>query len=138
LNSAGLQAVTLTAEKIVNSVDELVEKRWNRKLGELIQVDTIHEDQQETTQVPDVATCACGSGIPIQKVIIEGKEVAIVGLPLIFQQFYEAGKSPTEENINELMATIKIYNPIPDAEELAYRNGIQKKYRDYWFKEKDQ
>jgi uncharacterized metal-binding protein len=137
LNSAGLQAVTLTAEKIANSVDELVEKRWDRKLGEPIQVDSIHEVQQETTQGPDVATCACGSGIPIQKVIIEGKEVAIVALPLIFQQFYEAGKSPTEGNINELMDTIKIYNPIPDAEEPAYRNGIQKKYRDYWFKEKD-
>jgi hypothetical protein len=70
-------------------------------------------------------------------VIIGGIEVSLVGLPLIFQQFYEAGKNPTDENLDELMDTIKIYNPIPADEELAYRDGIQKTYRNYWFKEKD-
>jgi uncharacterized metal-binding protein len=138
LNTAGLLAVSLTAQKIANLVDELVEQPWNRKLGELIQIDTIHDFRPDITQEPEIASCACGSGIPIQKVLIAGKEVTVVGLPLIFQQFYEARKSPTEENINELMETIKIYNPIADGEEPAYRNGIQKKYRDYWFKEKDQ
>jgi hypothetical protein len=137
LNSAGLQAVTITAERIANSVDELVKNRWNRKLGEIIQIGTTDELQPETTQEPEIVTCACGSGIPIQKVLIAGKEVTVVGLPLIFQQFYEAGKSPTEENINELMDTIKVYNSILDGEEPAYRIGIQKKYKDYWFKEKD-
>ena len=137
LNASGLQAVTLTAEKIANLVDQFVGKQWNRKLGELIQIGTMNDFQPETTQEPGIATCACGSGIPIEKVLIGGREVTVVGLPLLFQQFYEAGKSPTEENIKELMDSIKIYNPIPDGEEPDYRIGIYKKYRDFWFKEKD-
>jgi hypothetical protein len=56
---------------------------------------------------------------------------------LIFQQFSEAGKTPTEENVGELMDTIKIYNPIPADEESAYCEGIRKAYMNYWFKDKD-
>jgi uncharacterized metal-binding protein len=137
LNAAGLQAVNLTAEKIAQTVDELVEKQWNRKLGEVIQLETIEISQTAMATEPDITTCACGSGIPIQKIVIGGKVVTLVGLPLIFQQFYEAGKSPTEENLDELINTIKIYNPIPVEEEPAYRDGIQETYRNYWFKEKD-
>jgi uncharacterized metal-binding protein len=137
LNDAGLQAVDITAERIAATVDELLGKQWNRKLGELIQLETIDEHQPETTSEPVINTCACGSGIPIQNIIIAGKEVTLVGLPLIFQQFYEAEKSPTESNMGELMEIIKIYNPIPAEEEPAYRDGIQKAYNNYWFKEKD-
>lgn len=137
LNDAGLQAVELTAEKIVRTVDELLNKDWSRAEGELIPLETIDVKQAEMPAEPVVATCACGSGIPIQNVIIAGKEVTIVGLPLIFQQFYEAGKSPTEENMSELMDTIKVYNPIPSDEESAYREGIRKAYINFWFKEKD-
>jgi hypothetical protein len=137
LNAAGLTAVDITAGRIADTVDELMGKQWNRKLGELIQLEGIDEFQPESTSEPVIATCACGSGIPIQKVIIAGEEVTLVGLPLIFQQFYEAGKSPIDTNLGELMDTIKIYNPIPAEEEPAYRDGIQKAYKNYWFKEKD-
>ena len=137
LNVAGLMVVDITAGRIADTVDELMGKQWNRKLGELSQLETADEQEAEIDQEPVIATCACGSGIPIQKVIIAGKEVTLVGLPLIFQQFYEAGKSPIDANLGELMDTIKIYNPIPTEEEPAYRDGIQKAYRNYWFKEKD-
>jgi hypothetical protein len=137
LNAAGLEAVNYTAEQIAITVDELLGNQWDRKLGELIQPETREEVQLETTTEPVIASCACGSGIPIQKINITGKEVTLVGLPLIFQQFYEAGKSPTEVNMGELMETIKIYNPIPAEEELAYRDGVGKAYRKFWFKEKD-
>ena len=136
LNAAGLQAVDFTAEKIAQTVDELAEKQWNRKLGEVIPLESIEIIPTAASQEPEITTCACGSGIPIQKVVIAGKEVTLIGLPLIFQQFYEAGKSPNEENVEELMNTIKIYNPIPVEEESAYRDGIGKAYSNYWFKEK--
>ena len=137
LNAAGQQAVDITAERIANTVDELLGKKWNRKMGELIPLETIDEDHPEVTPEAVIATCACGSGIPIQNVIIAGKELTLVGLPLIFQQFFEAGKSPIEANLGELMDIIKIYNPIAVEEEPAYRDGIRKAYRNYWFKEKD-
>lgn len=137
LNQAGLQSVEVTAEKIANKVDELLGKPWNRSLGELIQLETVDVLQAEATQEQGIATCACGSGIPIQNVIIAGKEVTLVGLPLIFQQFTEAGKSPTEANLGELIDTIKIYNPIPAGEESDYMDGVRKAYMAYWFREKD-
>jgi len=138
LNPAGLQAVELTAQKLANNVDELLEKAWSRGAGELIQLEVIDQQKEETAPEAVVATCACGSGIPIQNVRIADQEVTLLGLPLIFQQFYEAGKTPTESNLGELMETIKIYNSIPADEEAAYREGIQKAYNQYWFKGKDQ
>lgn len=137
LDASGLQAVESTVNKITASVDELLGKQWNRTLGEVIPLKVIDENQPETTSEPIIASCACGSGIPVQELIIAGKEVTVVGLPLIFQQFYEAGKNPIEANIDELMETIKIYNPLPADEEIAYRDSVWSAYRNYWFKEKD-
>lgn len=136
LNDAGRQAVELTAEKIASSVDELVKKSWNRRQGELIEAESIEVIQAEVAPEHVVATCACGSGIPIQTVIIAEKEVTVVGLPLIFQQFTEAGKAPNEDNFRELMETVKIYNAIPSEEEGAYQEAIRKAYMKFWFKEK--
>ena len=49
------------------------------------------------------ATCSCGSGIPIQKVMINGQAVTLIALPVILQQFKEAGKVPGTETITELL-----------------------------------
>jgi uncharacterized metal-binding protein len=136
LNEAGQQAVDLTAEKIASTVDELLGKQWDRKLGDVVQLEIIEEAQQAESQEPGVATCACRPGIPVQNILITGKQVTLVGLPLIFQQYTEAGKFPNEETISELMDTVKIYNPIPAEEEPDYRDGIRNAYKNYWFKGK--
>lgn len=138
LNSAGIQAVEVTAQQIAKSVDELIGSQWLRKLGELIQLDTIDEATTEPVQNSSVATCSCGSGIPVLNIIMAGKQVTVVGLPLIFQQFSEAGKVPSEANLDALMEMIKIYNPICEKEEADYREGVKKAYSDFWFKEKKQ
>jgi hypothetical protein len=136
LNQAGLQAVDLTAEMIAETVDRLLGNPWDRKHGELIQLGVIDNQQVLPTQESAVATCACNSGIPVQNIIINGKQVTLVGLPLIFQQFSEAGKFPNDETIHELMDTVKIYNPIPEGEEPAYREGVHNAYKNFWFKGK--
>jgi uncharacterized metal-binding protein len=136
LNEAGKQAVNLTAEKIAATVDQLLREQWSRTEGELIQLQVIEDPQREATQESAVATCACGSGIPVQNILIAKKEITVVGLPLIFQQFTEAGKFPDDETIRELMDTVKIYNPIPAEEEPAYQDGIRNAYKNFWFKGK--
>jgi uncharacterized metal-binding protein len=138
VNSTGIQAVEVTAQQIVRSVDELLSSPWNRKLGELIQLETINEAKTELAQNSNVATCSCGSRIPVQDIIMAGKQVTVLGLPLIFQQFSEAGKAPGEANLDELMEMIKLYNPICEEQEAYYREGIKKAYTDFWFKEKKQ
>lgn len=135
LNPAGLQAVDATAERIAALVDALLEKRWNRRTGEMIDLETGDDPALEPVEEPEVATCACGSGIPIQKITIEGQEVTFLALPLIFQQFREAGKSPGDDTANEMMDTVKIYNPIPVEVELAYTTAIMHAYTAFWNQE---
>jgi hypothetical protein len=135
LNAAGLQAVYATAEKIAALVDELLDKRWNRRSGEFIEAETIQVIQHTGGETDKVATCSCGSGIPIQKVNIEGQVITLVGLPLIFQQFREAGKAPDVSTLGEMMDTVKVYNPIPVEAEPAYSEAILGEYRVFWGKE---
>src|SRR4030043_1440757 len=52
LNSAGLQAVEITAEKIANKVDELLGEPWNRRMGEVIPLETINDHQPEAIAAP--------------------------------------------------------------------------------------
>lgn len=136
LNDAGLKAVSFTAERIARSVDELLGKQWDRKRGVLIQPNMADDSSEQVPTEPISATCSCGSGIPVQELTISGKTISIIGLPLIFQQFVEAGKNPDEANVNELLETIKIYNPIAVEEESAYRDGIREAYTKFWFREK--
>jgi uncharacterized metal-binding protein len=136
LNEAGQQAAQLTAYKIANTVDMLLGKQWDRRLGDVTQLEVMEEPLPDEVQDPTVAACACRSGIPVQKIMVGGNEVTLVGLPLIFQQYTEAGKFPNEYTISELMDTVKIYNPIPAEEEPAYREGIRSAYKNYWFKGK--
>jgi hypothetical protein len=135
LNPAGIQTVDVTANRIVTLVDDLLEKNWNRRAGTFTKPQDNPIPSQDEVETEKVATCSCGSGIPIQKLIISGQEVTLVGLPLIFQQFREAGKAPDNTVRNEIMDTVKIYNPIPIETEPAYSEAILGEYRVFWDKE---
>lgn len=129
LNEAGMQVVELVAEEVTGQVDGLLGKGWNRREGKFFQTDTVKETREEV-----VATCACGSGIPIQKIFVQGREVTLVALPLIFQNYWDAKKSPSEPVLNEIMETVKIYNGIEPAEEAAVRREVEREYQVYWQK----
>jgi uncharacterized metal-binding protein len=135
LNAAGLQVVDVTAERIADLVDELLDKRWDRQAGTFAESQVPPSPPEDNAEIEKVATCSCGSGIPIQKVIISGQEVTLIGLPLIFQQFREAGKVPSEATLREVMDTVKIYNFIPAEAEPAYNEVILNEYTNYWDKE---
>jgi uncharacterized metal-binding protein len=129
LNKAGLKAVDLAAGRMAEMVDELLEKRWSRTSGEIITPEEI-----EVAQEPVQATCSCGSGIPVQKVSIDGQEITLIALPLIFDQMLEAGKLPSEGLARELLETAKVYNPIPAGSEEAYAAAILHEYAAYCHK----
>ncbi len=65
LNEAGQQAVAETAVTIADLVDNLLDKKWSRREGHFI--------EPEETQATSAAACACGSGIPVQTVQINGE-----------------------------------------------------------------
>ena len=67
LNEAGLKAVDLTAERVAQLVDDLLEKRWSRRTGEFTEVARVIPVQSVEPQELAEATCSCGSGIPVRR-----------------------------------------------------------------------
>lgn len=133
LNMAGLQAVEATATEITAAVDELLGKKWNRRTGEIL------ESAATNTSEPPIedgkGLCSCGSGIPVQKVQIDGQEITLVGLSLLFAQFREAGKPANESSAAELLEMVSIYNSLPVGVEAAYRTALLHEYERYCRKE---
>lgn len=132
LNETGMKAVDITAERVTELVDELLEKRWSRREGKFVEDTTIPMVEPEQPQEPVVASCACGSGIPVQKVNINGKTVSIIALPLIFEQMRETGKAPDHTLVGELLDTVEIYNTIPEGSEDAYASVLLREYELYY------
>lgn len=124
LDEAGAQAVDLLAELAAQQVDELLGHAWNRRAG------SFEESKQAAMPVQDetVATCSCGSGIPIQKVMVDGREMTLVALPLIMQNYWEAHSVADEKTSDELLNTVKVYNRIEPEDEDSVRKAIQREY----------
>jgi len=127
LNPAGLHTVEFTAQHVARLVDDLLDRHWNRRIGEFAD-EMPQSNAEETTQ----ATCSCGSGIPIQDVEINGQTVTLVALPLIFEQFRQDGKLPTDELVGELLDTVRVYNPIPSGDEKAYAITLLRSYAEFY------
>ena len=84
LEAAGERAAEALAEDIAQRVDEI--------LG--TQRAPIAEQPAAAAETAAVAaTCGCASGIPVMRVKVAGKDVEVVALPLIFEQFRNDGKS---------------------------------------------
>jgi uncharacterized metal-binding protein len=131
LNEAGQQAVEATATQVAGLVDDLLQKHWDRTAG------SFEESATVATQKPVEATCSCGSGIPVQEVEINGEKVTLIALPLIFKQFQEAGKSPADLIGQDLLDTVRIYNPIPEGTDEKYLAVLLKEYASFYDMEKN-
>jgi hypothetical protein len=127
-----MQAVEAAAGQLARLVDDLIDRRWNRRSGsfddEGLQIPPAQELHADG---PATATCSCGSGIPVQEISIEGQEVTLVALPLVFQQFQKSGKAPGEKVGGELMEVLKIYNAVPAEREEAYQRAVLQAYAVY-------
>jgi uncharacterized metal-binding protein len=125
LNAAGMLAVERTAELAAGKVDELLGKAWSRREGNFT---------DEPVQEEAVATCSCGSGIPIQKVLVNGQEMTLVALPLIFQNIFQLGKTPPfgNEVVHEIMEMVKIYNAIDPTVETDVEAAVHEAYDHYY------
>ncbi|MGE5325660.1 MAG: putative zinc-binding protein [Deltaproteobacteria bacterium] len=126
LTEAGMKAVDELAAEISHHVGELLGLEQLRRAGrEAGSVES--RDESKGKQ----ATCSCGSGIPATTLRLDGREVTVVALPLIFAQFREAGKLPDDATKAELMAAVRIYNPIERQDEASCADLILEEYRVY-------
>jgi hypothetical protein len=136
LSAAGTGAVGVVAERIAWTVDELLGVRWDRRRGKRVEdveqgePAEVAEETEEESEAK-VAACACGSGIPVQRVQVNGNEVTFIALPLIFERFHQQGKPPENGTAEELMETVKIYTPVPEGEEELYAEAVMREYARY-------
>jgi uncharacterized metal-binding protein len=127
LSMAGMAAVNAIAYEVATQVDELLGKGWDRLEGSFINSKTNFDQKEQVA-----ATCSCGSGIPIQKLMVNGVARELIALPLIFENFHASGKIPSEDVLIEMMEMVKIYNKIEPNEDTAIYQEINKQYRAYW------
>ena len=123
LDGAGKRAVELTAERLVRLVDET--------LGGGGRGTRTGEAAPPAHREAEAVACSCGSGVPVRKLVIDGNQVELVALPLIFQQFREEGRAADAATGAELLKTVKIYNRVPPEAEDRWREAILREYRAY-------
>lgn len=125
LDEAGRAAVDVTAASVAGLVDELLDKRWSRREGHFIEDEPGSGAAQPANSA---AGCACGSGIPVQTVLIDGKRVTLIALPPLMEQFRDAGKRPSPETSKEILTEVAVYNPVPAGQESAYLAALAAEY----------
>jgi len=75
--------VDALAEAIAAEVDNLMASRWSRAEGKVL--------EPETPAKVSSAGCACGSGIPVTRVQVDGRAVEIMALDPILEMAYGQG-----------------------------------------------
>jgi uncharacterized metal-binding protein len=122
LDEVGGRAVEETANRIAILVSDLMGEGWNRRTGQMDHPQTgLDQDEKQ-------ATCACGSGIPIQHLMVNGEDVIVIALPVILANFKELGKPADEATAREILETLKIYNPLPAGSDTAYLKVLLRAY----------
>jgi hypothetical protein len=124
LDETGRRAVELAATETARLVDNLLGTPWSRCAGAPLEVADGEGEIREAVQ----ATCSCGSGVPIQKVLVDEEEVTLMALPLIFEWFRLKGMHPGPGLAGELLRTVGIYNLIPAGRETAYQEVLLREY----------
>lgn len=127
LNDSGMQAVEVTAAHMAELVDSLLVKGRSGRSKSI--VETQLPVKPAVSDEPVQAACSCGSGIPVQEIIIEGQTASIIALPLIFQQFREADKAADEQTARELLDTVRIYNDVAVEAQDIYIAALLREYR---------
>ena len=123
LSESGKRAVEKVAGELAHQVDRILRPGGVQGLGNA----TVDAPAKGTPE-PAVATCSCGSGIPVRTVAINGAGVMIVALPLIFDRFRSEGRLPGGKTTSEMMDAVRLYNPVPSGEDASWSQAIAREF----------
>ena len=116
--------VDALAEEIAAEVDHLIAVRWSRTDGAILEA--------ETSAAPvETAACACGSGIPVTTVQLDGRSVQIMALAPILELAYGQGLRADGPIADQIMETVRVYNTIPAGDETLWEQAVTVAWRDY-------
>jgi uncharacterized metal-binding protein len=110
-------AIWIVAEKISAQVDALL--------------DAMPGAEQNNSVDAASCACACGSPAPGTTLMINGKPVAVNGLPLIFEHLRKKGLEPANDYADRILDAVRIYHFIEPSEENCYRDALAAAYREY-------
>jgi|YNPNPStandDraft_1061719.scaffolds.fasta_scaffold00315_24 hypothetical protein len=120
LDEEGLAVAWEVAEIIARQVDRILGKEGREVSPE------------EPAAVGEVATCSCGSGIPVLRLNVDGRTWELLAVPAIFSLFREQGRAPSRQVASELLAQTRLYNAISPQEEGELLDILEVAYRDFW------
>jgi uncharacterized metal-binding protein len=124
LTPESLSVVDALAEEIASEVDHLIAVRWSRKEGAIL------EPEASSTAV-NTAACACGSGVPVTAVQLDGRSVEVLALAPILELAYGQGLRSDGAIPGQIMDTVRVYNEIPAGDEMLWEQAVAVAWRDF-------
>jgi uncharacterized metal-binding protein len=124
LTPESLSVVDSLAEEIASEVDRLIAVRWSRSEGAVL-------ESEGTTDQVSTAACACGSGVPVTTVQLDGCAVEIMALAPILELAYEQGLRADGVFPDRIMETVRVYNVIPAGDETLWEQALALAWRDF-------
>jgi uncharacterized metal-binding protein len=124
LDAAGEEVAQVVAEKLAQEVDRLLGKMQPTRID--VEAEAPGGEGEPDEMV--VTACACGSGIPVAQISVNGHRVEVLALPAILAQFREMGKPADEATADELMEAVRLYNQVPNGEAAGWRLAVLREY----------
>ncbi len=116
-------AVTALADAIAAEVDHLIAVRWSRSAGAILEA--------ESQPAVSTAGCACGSGIPVTTIQLDGGAIQVLALDPVLDLAYAKGLRAGGDLPADIMATVGVYNDIPAGSEELWTGAVAAAWRDY-------
>ena len=113
---ADKEAVWLVSERIAAEVDSILEKG---------------AAAASPGSPGSSVGCSCSSPVQGIELQVDGRQVNVAGLPLIFSHLAENGLSADGACGNTLLETVRIYHQIEPEEEQDYRAALVDAYREF-------
>jgi hypothetical protein len=108
------EAVWVVAETIAATVDQVLAEAG---------------DEDGCGSVDD--GCACSRPLPGGKISVDGREITIPGLHMIFGHLVETGVAAEPDNASQILETVAVYHPIPGAEKDTYQEALLAAYQEH-------
>lgn len=122
------------ADHLALMVDEFLSfKQFERLKNDFIDLEplAVEIDDIGTTN-SETSSDECGVNFPSLVIEINGVETDVIGLPTIFDSFYERKKSPGPEIPDELFEQAKLYNKITADAEKYWKKALESEYENYY------
>jgi len=123
-SAASRDAADALAEVIAVEVDRLLAVRWSRSHGAILEA-------EDASRGVSTAACACGSGIPVTTMQLDGRSVQIMALASILELAYGQGLRAGGHVPGQIMETVRVYNAIPEEDDTLWAQAISLAWQEF-------